>query len=222
MHFALAAVVLAGVALADPITIYSTDKVTITSCGPEVTNCPATASNPYGGVGANYAAPPASSSPSLPNYIAPPTPSTSTLSSSSIPPAYSAPPPASSAPPPQVPTSSVPASPIISVITISTCVPTVSYSTITLAPSPLSTPAGPGSPTGAGPQSYPIPPSSPSGAGAYGYPAGSPAGSPPAGTGTPPAGPGSSKVPTFTGAASSISYSFLLVGAAAGAAVLFA
>jgi hypothetical protein len=209
MHFALAAVVLAGVALADPITIYSTDKLTLTSCGPEVTNCPATANNPNGA----YYAPPASSSSgpnsvptyvspnsisssnSLPPYIAPTPPSSvpsyaaanSALPSSIPPPAYSAPPTTPTSYPQVAP--SVPASsPIISVITISTCVPTVSYSTITLAPT-ASTP-GPGSPTGAGAQSYPIPPSSPSGAGAYAYPAGSPVSSPaPAGTGIPLSGP---------------------------------
>jgi len=113
-------------------TSYYTEVITKTQCAETVTNCPAhstivsTTSYPV-------VSPPASSvyynvsTPVYPtsSYVAPPASS------------YVAPPPASSA------GGELTSSYSLSTLTISTCVPTVIYSTVTVTPSPVSTPAGP-------------------------------------------------------------------------------
>ncbi|OXV11623.1 hypothetical protein Egran_00616 [Elaphomyces granulatus] len=237
MHFSLAAVVLAGVALASPMeTIYTTEKMTITSCSPTVTNCPANSAagaGSYSSAPAGYSAPPAGYSAPPAGYSAPPAgysaPPASYPAPSSAGPGYVSsspsngytplpPPPSATTTAPGVPVgpSSIPTNtPIISVLTISTCVPTVTYSTVTIFPTLSGAPGAPaGTPSSAGGYAAAGTPSVPPS-----YPAGT-SSSAPAGSGLP-VGP-SFSASTFTGAASSVSNSFLFAGVAAVAAVLFA
>lgn len=123
-------------------TSYITEIHTKTQCAASITNCPAR-STVYSTT--SYPAPPATSSPSGPvvyyntSSVAVPPPSTYLPSA---PPATTpVAPPATSTP--GGPLSSPPFS--LSTITISTCVPTVIYSTITVTPSP---PAPTSSPVG--------------------------------------------------------------------------
>ncbi|KAJ5279086.1 hypothetical protein N7478_004458 [Penicillium angulare] len=143
MRFTTATIALfAGLAIAAPnpdTTVYETEEVTITSCGPEVTNCPAsshasttapvawttsapgggsewTTSAPGGGAGAGTSPAPAPSSSSAPAPSGAPSWTTS-------------------APAVAPTTASVPAGPPAgqsswTVISHTTCVPTVVYSTI--------------------------------------------------------------------------------------------
>jgi len=137
MRFAIASLaLLAGFAVASPVeTVYTTEEVTITSCAASVTNCPGrTHTSTPGGV---YTTP--SSSVAVPTSVAP------VWSSSSTPVA-----------PPPYQTSSAPS---ISVITVTTCVPSTWLSTITLSPSapPTGSPTAPAG-TGVAPSGTSTPP----------------------------------------------------------------
>ncbi|OQD66618.1 hypothetical protein PENPOL_c004G06655 [Penicillium polonicum] len=166
----------AGLAIAAPgadQTVYETDEVTITSCAPTVTDCPG---NQGAGVEPTGSTTP-SSVPAAVTTPAGEAPETETASVSTETPAWSsetpawssvptwapsvpapsapsAPSSAPSAPAPSAPAPSAPApsapAPVVSssVIAITTCVPTVIYSTV---PVSASTPAGsnvPHGPTG--------------------------------------------------------------------------
>jgi len=134
MRFTAATVALfAGLAAALPngadTTVYQTEEVTITSCGPEVTNCPASST----GV-------PATSVPAVtttPAGAAPvPTSSAPVVSSAPAPPVVSS-----------VPAPAPPAvTPSVSLITHTSCVPTTWVQTKTIQPPAPSTPAGGGVP----------------------------------------------------------------------------
>ncbi|KAH8668308.1 hypothetical protein BX600DRAFT_253285 [Xylariales sp. PMI_506] len=127
MRFAAAAALFAG-AMAQS-TVFSTDYITITSCAPEITNCPARSTATYSSV---YAVSSASSYPAgnttAPYPISYPASGYPTTVKTAV---------ASSYPAETYPVSSSPAETYpVSVLTISTttCVPTVSYSTITVYP----------------------------------------------------------------------------------------
>lgn len=133
----------AGLAIAAPgadQTVYETDEVTITSCAPTVTDCPGSSA------GVEPTGVPAMSTPAAPGVgETTPAPSAETPAWSSVPtgapsvsvpaggsaPSVSAPAPA---PPAETPSSS------FSVVPVTTCVPTVIYSTVAVPPA--STPAG--------------------------------------------------------------------------------
>lgn len=152
----IAAAVMATVVSAGS-TLYVTDVVTITSCAPTVTDCPAR-----------------STVTSTTSYLTT-TSVPSVYHNTTIVPTY---PSETSVHEPIVPTSK----PVLSVITISTCVPTVIYSTVTVEPTTTKVPEVPvytPKPTGA---------VAPSGTGAV----------------TP--------YPTFTGAASHLSGSLYVAG----------
>lgn len=119
MRFSIfaAAAFLATAVYADEITVYSTDEITITSCAPTVTNCPARST-----VTSTTSYPVITSSALYSNS------STSTTSKAA---GVSSSPPSSS-------------SVLLSTITISTCVPTVIYSTITVTPSTKAAPSSTG------------------------------------------------------------------------------
>jgi len=146
MRFSIAAVALfASAVLAQESTVYVTDLITITSCAPTVTNCPArstvVSTTSYPVISSSSAAPiypngTSSAAPTWPTSVAP-----ASLAAG-------------------VPTSS----PLLSTIAITTCIPTVLYSTITV--TPVATPVsaavsvGTGAPSGA--PALPTGPSSPS------------------------------------------------------------
>lgn len=123
-------------------TVYETEEVTITSCGPTVTNCPASsgAASTTPAVATTTPAGGASWSPA-PSSVAPVSsaPAWSSSSPAPAPPAVS-----SSAPAPAPPAQSV------TVVAHTTCVPTVVYSTIPL-------PSGTSPVTGGSPPSGPAP-----------------------------------------------------------------
>lgn len=167
MRFAAVAV-LAGVAAAN--TVYQTDYVTITSCGPEVPNCPASSTVTYSSTYAVSTTSPAEEYPTYPaetetasspaaEYPTHPVETSSTkpvqsypVQTPSVPVEY----PVQSVSTKPVesastkPVQSVPVYPTqgvsTSVVTYSTCVPTVSYSTVTIYP------------TGSVPATYPVGP----------------------------------------------------------------
>lgn len=178
MRFTAASVALfAGIAVALPNgdleTVYSTEDVTITSCAPTVTDCPSRQTSTPQAVEAitssvpavASSAPASSSSPVAPVEAPSSSPVAPVEAPSSSPaPAPSSPAAGPSSPvvPVQVPTSSA------SVIPVTTCIPTVTYSTIQV---PV-TPSGPAGqrPSGAaakGTSSVPVIPA-PSGQGAAG------------------------------------------------------
>ncbi|KXG45245.1 uncharacterized protein PGRI_041580 [Penicillium griseofulvum] len=135
---AVAVAFFAGLAIAAPgadQTVYETEEVTITSCAPTVTDCPGngagvepTASTTPTSVPVAVTSSASSAWTSVPTGVAP-----SSSSSSSAPVA----PPAETAPG-------------SSVIAITTCIPTVIYSTVPVAPtsSPVSSSVIPHGPTG--------------------------------------------------------------------------
>ena len=138
MRFTAASVaVFAGLAAAvpqgDAETVYSTEDVTITSCGPTVTDCPSRqTSTPQGVEAVTSSTPQVVATPSvMPSSSSSPVAPVEAPSSSSSP---MAPAPSSPAPVPQQPTSrvvpvEVPAS-SSSVVAITTCIPTTTYSTV--------------------------------------------------------------------------------------------
>ena len=166
MRFTAASVALfAGLAAAVPQgeaeTLYSTEDVTITSCGPTVTDCPSRQTSTPQGVEAvtsstPSAVPTSSATPSSSPVAPVEVPSNTPSSSSPVAPVQ---PSSSSAPvvPVQVPTSSA------SVIPVTTCVPTVTYSTVQV---PATAPARPSgaSPRGSSSSVPVIPVAVPSGA----------------------------------------------------------
>ena len=161
--FGLSAV---AVAQGDVNTIYSTEDVTITSCAPTVTDCPSRQTSTPQAVEAVTSSVPAVATPSAPASSSSPVAPVEAPSSSSPAPAPSSPAAGPSSPvvPVQVPTSSA------SVIPVTTCIPTVTYSTVQV---PV-TPSGPAGqrPSGAaakGTSSVPVIPA-PSGQGAAGNP----------------------------------------------------
>ncbi|KAE8348895.1 hypothetical protein BDV28DRAFT_142483 [Aspergillus coremiiformis] len=237
MRFSASTIVLfAGLAAAIPNgdvhTVYQTEDVTITSCAPTVTDCPARqTSTPHGvePVTTPAAATPTAQVPSAgettPDETSPsdetsPDETSPYDEASSSPVAPAIPTGSSPVAPPQVPSGSVPAvpsgsSPVIpqqpgvSVIAVTTCIPTVIYSTITG--------------TGAGSGVTGVSPGRTSSAPLIGsaYPSGSahPSGYYPSGSATPSS---SSPSALFTGAANTVGNSFGLAGAAAAAAFFLA
>ena len=160
MRFTAASVALfAGLAAAVPQgeaeTLYSTEDVTITSCGPTVTDCPSRQTSTPQGVEAVTSSTPVA----VPTSSA--TPSSSPVAPVEVP---SNTPSSSSAPvvPVQVPTSSA------SVIPVTTCVPTVTYSTVQV---PATAPARPSgaSPRGGSSSMPVIPVAVPSGSSSARY-----------------------------------------------------
>ncbi|KAI1844111.1 hypothetical protein JX265_009626 [Neoarthrinium moseri] len=130
MRFATVAAVFAGAVSAK--TVYSTDYVTVTSCAPEVTDCPARSTATYSSV---YPVGPASSSyPVVPsaNTTAPYPVSYPATTGPAVPTTVK---PATSGYPVESKSTS-PATGVSSVLTISTttCIPTVIYSTVTATP----------------------------------------------------------------------------------------
>jgi len=212
--FAGAAVAMPGLQQEYDTTIYSTKDVTVTSCPPEVTDCPSkktSSAAPY--VNPTSVAPYTTSTVYSTSYYTvtscPPTvtacPAKSTQVYSSVIPIGTTVCPVSSskyATPPPYPTSSAapvapPAAcpPSVTVITYTTCIPTVTSKTVTV--SPESCPSS----------AKPVVPSV--------YPTGTISPVAPKPTYT-------SKPPPFTGAASSVSGSFAFAGIAALAAVFLA
>ncbi|KAL4871751.1 hypothetical protein BDV12DRAFT_194206 [Aspergillus spectabilis] len=145
MRFSAAAVALfAGLAVALPggdiETIYQTEEVTITSCAPTVTDCP-------GSTTTEPTVIPTSSSPVIPEQ-----PEVPTSSSPVVPPVET----------PVVPEVPEVPSESISVIPVTTCIPTVTYSTITITPTPtVSKPVIPVVPTSVAPTGSATPSPSP-------------------------------------------------------------
>ncbi len=146
MRFSVAAAAFLATAVSAQSTVYQTEEVTITSCAATVTDCPArstvTSLTSYPVVATT------SSAPVYPTYTpessssAPVYPTYANSSSAAVPtyPAGTAPVPVystkTSAGVPTYPASSVPASsPVLSTLTISTCVPTIIYSIVTVTPS---------------------------------------------------------------------------------------
>ena len=229
MRFTAASVALfAGHAAAVPQgeaeTLYSTEDVTITSCGPTVTDCPSRQTSTPQGVEAvtsstPSAVPTSSATPSSSPVAPVEVPSNTPSSSSPMAPVQ---PSSSSAPvmPVQVPTSSA------SVIPVTTCVPTVTYSTVQV---PATAPARPSgaSPRGGSSSMPVIPVAVPSGSSSARYVpplsyisqmnhANSYSGSASASAST------SAPSSLFTGAASTVGNSFSFAGAAAAAAFFLA
>jgi hypothetical protein len=134
MRFSIAAIaLLAGFVAATPVeTVYTTEDVTITSCAATVTNCPGRSSS------AIVSSPAATTPAAVSSVVSSPAVSPVAPSVSSSP---------AVAPYPTSPAAS------ISVITLTTCVPTVTYSTITLTPTaaPTGAPTGAASPSGVKP-----------------------------------------------------------------------
>lgn len=146
MRFSAATIALfAGLAVAGDIqTVYSTEDVTITSCAPTVTDCPGNTAQTSAPAEPTGTSPVESSVP-----VAPEAPSSS--SSVAVPPAQ---PTASSPVVPQQPQQPQQPSGSISVIPVTTCIPTVTYSTISVTPTVAPTtskPVIPGNPTGVAP-----------------------------------------------------------------------
>lgn len=141
MHFTAATVaVFAGLAAAMPgnvETVYRTEDVTITSCEPTVTDCPASSSVPAGAGAASSSTP--TSIPAIP-----------TSSGGVIPGASSSSVPVN----PSISIGNTPSypAPTSSVVPVTTCIPTVTYSTVH--PSPTA-------PTGGATSSVPVIPSAP-------------------------------------------------------------
>ncbi|PQE14576.1 GPI anchored serine-rich protein [Rutstroemia sp. NJR-2017a WRK4] len=158
MRFSVVAVSLfAGAAMAATSTDYVTEEVTITSCAATVTNCPARSTV----VSTTTYAKPSSASSVVGTVVTPPAAPSSSAAASSVKPSSAAPsvlPPVSvsQAPKPSYAASSVPApvvngtkpavssssnlgvaissaAPSVSVIAITTCIPTVIYSTVPIA-----------------------------------------------------------------------------------------
>ncbi|KAE8383596.1 hypothetical protein BDV26DRAFT_251278 [Aspergillus bertholletiae] len=216
MRFSVATIALfAGLVAALPNgevhTVYQTEDVTITSCAPTVTDCPGRQTSTPEGV-EPITTPPAAVTtetpvPETPSVEVPP-PAEETSSTPAVPTSSSPviPVPSGSGSVPSVPSSSSPVIPQppaqsppsegTTVIAVTTCIPTVTYSTIT----------GPaGTPTGVSPgktSSVPV----------IGTPA-------PSGGSTPSS---SGPNPLFTGAANTLGQSFGLAGAAAAAAFFLA
>ncbi|KAI1912275.1 hypothetical protein LOZ53_006723 [Ophidiomyces ophidiicola] len=239
MRFTATSVALfAGAALAIPAyeydqTIYSTREVTITSCGPEVTDCPGKHPSQTG-----LPTPPVSAPVSTGTGVSPGKPSETSYSTEYITvtdcgpevsdcPSHSTrthisigtviptglpsgvPSPSSSGNPiksenPPYPTGGNPG-PSTSVVTYTTCIPTEMTSIVTLWPTPAPSGTQPGQP--GQPGSTWVPSGTVPGA--------------PSGTGVPPQ-PSSTGPPIFEGAANTFSGSFFAVGVAAVVAVLFA
>ncbi|BAE54820.1 unnamed protein product [Aspergillus oryzae RIB40] len=213
MRFSATTIALfAGLAAAIPNgevhTVYQTEDVTITSCAPTVTDCPGRQTSTPEGVEPVTTGPAVTETPIAQTSSAE-VPPVAETSSAEVPPAV----PTSSSPViPGVPSSGVPpvpssSSPVIpqppkqpsqgtTVIAVTTCIPTVTYSTIT---GPVGTPTG-------------VSPGKSSSVAVIGTPA-------PSGSATP-----SSSGPTslFTGAANTVGQSFGLAGAAAAAAFFLA
>ncbi|KAJ5959787.1 uncharacterized protein N7479_006937 [Penicillium vulpinum] len=143
----------AGLAIAAPgadQTVYETAEVTITSCAPTVTDCPG---NSGAGVEPTGSTTPSSIPAAVTSSVAvPETPEETPVWSSETPAWSSVPTLAPSAPAPSAPAPSAPAPPAVNppvsstVIAITTCVPTVIYSTVPVGPS--SVPSVPHGPTG--------------------------------------------------------------------------
>ncbi|KAK6826631.1 hypothetical protein RU639_005692 [Aspergillus parasiticus] len=199
MRFSATTIALfAGLAAALPNgevhTVYQTEDVTITSCAPTVTDCPGRQTSTPEGVEPTSSAevPPVAETSSAEVPPAVPTSSSPVIpgvSSSGVPPV-----PSSSSPvipqPPKQPSQGT------TVIAVTTCIPTVTYSTIT---GPAGTPTG-------------VSPGKSSSVAVIGTPA-------PSGSATPSSsGPSS----LFTGAANTVGQSFGLAGAAAAAAFFLA
>ncbi|KAH9883902.1 hypothetical protein F4778DRAFT_586502 [Xylariomycetidae sp. FL2044] len=152
MQFAATAVLFAGAAMAGS-TVLLTDYITVTSCAPEITNCPASSTATYSSI---YPGTTETSVAAVPSYPA-------SNSTASYPAAVSSPSAATSMTAPY-PTSKAPETSLIP-ITYTTCVPTtsVSYSTVTVSPTKPATtpagtaPAGTGSPSSTYPTGSPIP-----------------------------------------------------------------
>ncbi|KAL4933676.1 GPI anchored serine-rich protein [Aspergillus undulatus] len=141
MRFSAAAVALfAGIAVARPggdiETVYQTDEVTITSCAPTVTDCPGnTATQPASEPAVPTGTSPVTEEPEVPtSSVAVPseTPVAPEQPESEVPeqPTQPAQPsvPVVPSQPAQVPSVST------SVIPVTTCIPTVTYSTVTVTP----------------------------------------------------------------------------------------
>ncbi|KAL2074764.1 hypothetical protein VTL71DRAFT_8543 [Oculimacula yallundae] len=200
MRFSVAAAAFLATAVSAGNVVYLTEEVTITSCGPTVTNCPASSTvvstKTYPAVTTSASVPVVHptgyanvSSPAVPTY---PANTASTPVSVKVP-VYSTSSPIGVA-------SYAPSSkPVLSTMTISTCVPTVIYSTVTVTPTaPVVT------------KPVPTYAPAPSGTGVISYPHNA---TYPTATGTP---------PKFTGAASSVQGSMGAVAFAGLAAFIFA
>jgi hypothetical protein len=116
MRFSIIAAAFMATGASAEYTVYTTEEITITSCAATVTNCPArstvTSTTSY----AVTSAPVYSNSSAQATYVAvPPTSLKSAVGVAGYPAAGSP-------------------APILSTITISTCVPTVIYSTVTVTP----------------------------------------------------------------------------------------
>ncbi|KAE8338445.1 hypothetical protein BDV24DRAFT_138087 [Aspergillus arachidicola] len=214
MRFSATTIALfAGLAAALPNgevhTVYQTEDVTITSCAPTVTDCPGRQTSTPEGVEPVTTGPAITTETPVAQTSSAEVPPVAETSSAEVPPAV----PTSSSPViPGVPSSGVPpvpssSSPVIpqppqqpsqstTVIAVTTCIPTVTYSTIT---GPAGTPTG-------------VSPGKSSSVAVIGTPA-------PSGSATPSSsGPSS----LFTGAANTVGQSFGLAGAAAAAAFFLA
>lgn len=198
-------------------TQYTTKLITITDCPPEVPNCPGRVETSTISICPSETAPGQTGGPEptgVPTGGNPvPTDAQPTGPSGSVPVPSGGPQPPVSSEQPPYPTSAAPQPPVepepsTSVVTYTTCIPTVTSSTITLVPT-----GGPtGGPGGPQPSGGPIPSGgpAPSGTGVV----------PPSGTGVLPSG--SATPPPFEGAASAFSGSFAAAGIAAMVAVFFA
>ncbi|EAW08147.1 GPI anchored serine-rich protein [Aspergillus clavatus NRRL 1] len=216
MRFTAASIaLLAGLAAALPNgaveTVYETEDVTITSCAPTVTNCPARATTPEGAAAVTtHSVPTVTASTETTHSVPTVTASTKTAETVSTKTAETGTPAGPSGASPEHSSSSLPVIPVhtntapsghgvtTSVIAVTTCVPTVTYSTITV---PVATPSGPAG--GSGHSSVPV---IPSGAG-------------PTGKTTPST---TALVALSTGGANAIGHSFAFAGAAAAAALFLA
>jgi hypothetical protein len=140
MRFSIiAAAFMATVAYAGESTVYTTEEITITSCAPTVTNCPArstvTSTTSYAVVT------------SVPTYS-----NSSTIATSAVPKASSTAAGVASSPAPILSTITISEShptgiramaSLVLILSIGTCVPTVIYSTVTV--TPVTTKAAPSS-----------------------------------------------------------------------------
>ncbi|KAJ5740379.1 hypothetical protein N7493_000251 [Penicillium malachiteum] len=161
MRFTIAAVAFfAGLVAADT-TIFETEQVTVTSCGPEVTNCPAAS-------GVATSVPVVPTSVVVPNGVG--------AASSGAPSWTTAVPAAPATTGAAAPAGGNTAAQSYTVIAHTTCVPTVVYSTIPIAQT--TSPVGSGSNPGSGASGAPHVPSSskaaPSGASASSSPSATP------------------------------------------------
>ncbi|KAJ5713693.1 uncharacterized protein N7483_010874 [Penicillium malachiteum] len=165
MRFTIAAVAFfAGLVAADT-TVFETEQVTVTSCGPEVTNCPASS-------GVATSVPVVATSAVVPNGVG--------AASSGAPSWTTAVPAAPATTGAAAPAGGNTAAQSYTVIAHTTCVPTVVYSTIPIAQTTSPVGSGSGSGSGSGPAGSGAPhvPSSskaaPSGASASASPSSTP------------------------------------------------